>query len=72
MYKHGNVIAALILSAALLGSAWMVSQNGRYAFSSQTPMAILDTRTGVVCVGPEPSRRGCFDPHNGVGFEQPD
>lgn len=69
MAQYANVIAALILSAALLVSAWMVSQNGRYSTHGNQIQTVLDTRTGVVCTGAQPGDRFCLDPHNGVGLE---
>jgi hypothetical protein len=58
---YANIIAAVILSAALLTSAWLVSLNGRY-LSTGTPISIIDTRTGTVCTGVNSERSRCRNP----------
>lgn len=59
--KHANVVPALILSASILGGAWLLSLNGRYLQAGDA-MSSFDTRTGEVCIGME-TQRLCFQVH---------
>ena len=48
--KNERIVATLILSIAIVLSAWMISQNRRWAWVDiGSGVVILDTHTGTVC-----------------------
>ncbi len=41
-----NILCTVILSVALMASAWMISESGRYHFPAVGGQAMWDTKTG--------------------------
>lgn len=65
MKDYANVIAALILSAAILGAAWLHAQTGRYVPADRIIEPTFDTWTGEICLGDDPDDVQCANGRTG-------
>lgn len=63
--EYTTLIAALILSAAILGAAWLHALTGRYQPADDIFQPVVDTWTGEVCLGTDPAEVQCVNARTG-------